>query len=102
VFDFATVPKILWWKWPPCGDGKSMYALAAAFHDWLLEHKAIEGDAITRSQADDVFLEIMLYLEVDEHVAQIMYRAVCLNAWLKEFFGAPFHAKEETPKENAT
>lgn len=75
IFDFATIPRILWSKYPPTGDGDP-YGVAAAWHDWLYVHKAIEGKEIDKKTADLLFLEIMLYMKVDEHKAKLFYRAV--------------------------
>jgi len=102
VFNFADIPLFIRWKYPPCGDGRNHYGIASMWHDWLLENGTIGGRKITRSEADDLFYEIMLYLNVDKHTAWIMYKAVQLNTWHQEFWGMPFHAQEESPKENAT
>ena len=82
VFDFASIPRLLWPLFPPAGDGRNLYGLAAAWHDWLLEHRRIGGRAITRREADDLFLEIMLYVGVAPWVARVMYRAVGVVTFL--------------------
>ena len=81
VFDFASIPRLLWVRFPPAGDGKNLYGLAAAWHDWLYIHRKIGGRAITRKEADDLFLEIMLYLGVRPWIAHTMHRAVRAFGW---------------------
>jgi len=102
VFNFADIPQFIRWRYPVCGDGRNHYGIASMWHDWLLENKTIGGRKITRSEADDLFYEIMLYLKVDKYTALIMWKAVCLNTWQKEVRGIPFHAEKEVPEENAT
>ena len=99
IFDFATIPVWIQWMFPPAGDGKNFYGVAALFHDWLLEHKAIGGRPITRSEADKMFLEIMLYVGVNPKVAIMMYRAVCLNTWWQ---GGGWKVDGEPKEGNAT
>ena len=76
VFDFASVPRILWPLAAPAGDGHNLYGLAAAWHDWLYAHHKIGGRLITRREADALFLEIMLYVGVRPWLARSMFRAV--------------------------
>jgi len=76
VFDFASVPRPLWWLYPPAGTQGNPYGLAALFHDWLCAHRKIGGRAITFSEANNIFLEIMLYLGVRKSMAYVMYWAV--------------------------
>jgi len=95
VFNFADIPLFMRWKYPPRGDGRNHYGIASMWHDWLLEHGEIKGRKITRSEADDLFYEIMLYLNVDKHTAWIMYKAVQLNTWHQEFWGIPFQTTEK-------
>ena len=78
VFDFASIPRLLWPLAAPAGDGHNFYGLAAAWHDWLYAHRKIGGRLITRREADALFLEIMLYVGVRPWLAQVMYRAVRL------------------------
>lgn len=86
IFDFASVPRFLWWLYPPAGTEGNPYGIAALFHDWLLDHKQIGGRPITRSEADDIFLEIMLYLGVRKTLAYTMYYAVSTNTFFKRIF----------------
>ncbi len=103
IFDFASIPRMLQWLYPPAGNGDSFYGIAAMWHDWTLEHKMIGGRLVERSECDDLFLEIMTYLKVDEHTAKVMYNAVCLKTWWKKIRGIPFgNAREQPIGENAT
>jgi hypothetical protein len=95
VFNFADIPMFIRWRYPVCGDGRNHYGIASMWHDWLLENKTIGRRKITRSEADDLFYEIMLYLNVDRHTAWIMYKAVQLNTWHQEFWGIPFQMTEK-------
>jgi hypothetical protein len=76
VFDFASIPRLLWPLVPPAGDGHNLYGLAAVWHDWLYAHKEIGGRSITRKEADALFLEIMLHVRVSPWMARAMCRAV--------------------------
>jgi hypothetical protein len=82
VYDFASIPRWLFWLYPPAGDGSNCYGVAATFHDWLYAHRKIGGREITRKEADDLFKEIMLYIGVSEHIAALMYRAVRMFGWM--------------------
>jgi hypothetical protein len=75
-FDFASVPRPLWWLYPPTGLQDNPYGIAALVHDWLCAHRKIEGEPIGFSRANDVFLEIMLYLKIRKTIAYPMYWAV--------------------------
>lgn len=67
--DFASVPRCLWWIYPPTGP----WAPAAVVHDWLYTQGEAAGD---RAIADAIFREGMrvLGVSVDERTA--MYLAV--------------------------
>ena len=80
--DFASIPRWLWSVAPPAGDNHQPYGLAALWHDWLYRHKQINGRPITRKQADDLFLEIMLYVGVRTCLAWAMYGAVRAFGWI--------------------
>lgn len=82
VYDFASVPRLFWRLLPPTGDGHNLYGIAATWHDWLYVHRKIGGRSITRREADDIFLEIMKYLDVLPMVAATMYRAVRAFGWI--------------------
>ena len=87
IFDFASTQRPLYWLFPPAGDGKNCYGIAAMWHDWLYKHRRIGGRKIIRKQADKLFLEIMLYVKVDRHVAIIMYQAVRILGGVKWWRG---------------
>ncbi|MFA5401284.1 MAG: DUF1353 domain-containing protein [Dehalococcoidia bacterium] len=76
VFDFASVPRVLWWLYPPAGTQENPYGVAALFHDWLCAHRKIGGRPIGFSEANAVFKEIMLYLGCRKTLAWTMYLAV--------------------------
>jgi len=79
-FDFASVPRGLWWLYPPQGTKGNPYGIAALVHDWLVRHEKIGDRSITRKEADGVFLEILRYLEVRTTLAYTMYWAVRVEA----------------------
>ena len=76
VFDFASVPRPLWFIYPPAGTKGNPYGIAALWHDWLCAHRKIEGREITFSEANSIFKEIMLYLGCRRTLAWTMYLAV--------------------------
>ena len=76
MFDFASVPRALWWLYPPTGTKGNPYGIAALLHDWLILHRKIGGRPITRKEADLLFLEIMLYSGCRKSLAYTMYSAV--------------------------
>jgi len=79
-FDFASVPRAFWWLYPPTGTKGNPYGIAALIHDWLLIHHKIGGRKITRKEADDIFLEIMLYTRCRKSLAYTMWAAVRANS----------------------
>ena len=83
-FDFASITRPLWWLYPPHGTKGNPYGIAALVHDWLLEHKKINGRSITRKEADEIFLEILLYTGCRKTLAYAMYAAVSGNTFLKK------------------
>jgi len=82
-FDFASVPRALWWLYPPHGTKGNPYGIAALVHDWLLTHKKIGGRDITRAEADAIFLEVLLYTGCRKTLAYTMYAAVSANTFSK-------------------
>lgn len=80
VTDFATIPRIFWSIIPPWGK----YGKAAVIHDFLCTDgyyfREIDGKrlqvAVTREEADNIFLEAMTVLNVDEVTRSAMYAAV--------------------------
>ena len=79
-FDFASVPRALWWLYPPQGTKGNPYGIASLVHDWLLTHHKIGGRKITRKEADDIFLEVMLYTGCRKSLAYTMWAAVRANS----------------------
>ncbi len=78
--DFASIPKLLTLFLPDW----AKFNKSPVLHDFLYCTKKIMGEAITRKQADDIFLEAMMvgwnpkrYL-----VANVEYFAVRMFAWL--------------------
>lgn len=67
--DGASVPRALWWAFPPSGQ----YTGAAIVHDWLCDTKIC-----TKREAADVFLEAMTDLGCSRAVRYPMYWAVRL------------------------
>jgi hypothetical protein len=76
--DFASIPRALWNIYPPAGNGKDRYGVAALWHDWLCEHRQIEGMPCTSREAVDLFREIMEYIGVDGVTVRTMYWSVRL------------------------
>jgi hypothetical protein len=80
-FDWASVPWFLWPFCPPAGLHGQPYGLAAAWHDWLYLHQAMDGVPVSRQRADALFLEIMLYVGGDAWRARAMWAAVRVCGW---------------------
>ena len=79
VTDFASIPRWLWWLYPPTG----RWGRAAVLHDWLY-CKATRP----RKACDDVFLEAMRVLGVPWHRRYLMFLAVRL------FGGRAYHRRD--------
>jgi len=73
VTDGASVPRGLWNLFPPFG----RYNKAALLHDWLYQF-----GAMTRAQADYVFLEAMKELGVGLLTRWAMYSGVRAGGWV--------------------
>jgi len=73
VTDGASVPRGLWNLFPPFG----RYNKAALLHDWLYQF-----GAMTRAQADWVFLEAMKELGVGFLTRWAMYSGVRAGGWV--------------------
>jgi len=73
VTDFASSPPAVWSLIPPWGK----YGKAAVVHDYLYQTKAR-----SRKEADDIFREAMVVLQVDSVRVFLMYWAVRLFGWL--------------------
>src|SRR3990167_2683501 len=88
--DFASVPRLFWWLFPP--DGK--YTQAAVVHDFLYSIKGqtrssfteppviLNGKNRARRECDDIFLEAMGVLNVSVLTRHTMYRAVRMFGWI--------------------
>lgn len=72
--DFASIPRALWWLYPPYGD---TWGKAAVIHDWLY---ATQPKWCDRHMADDVFLEGMKILGANWLRRTIMHQSVRLFA----------------------
>jgi len=81
LFDWASIPRFLWWLFPPAGDGSNCYGIAALWHDHLYIKHTIGGREITRKEADGLFYEIMIYIKVNKAVALTMWSAVRSFGW---------------------
>lgn len=73
--DLATVPRLVWWLFPP---HDPRYAAAAVLHDYLYSWRSETGEAFDRATADGVFLEAMLILGVPRWKALTLFVAVRL------------------------
>lgn len=74
ITDFASVPRVLWWLFPPMG----RYGKAALVHDYLYYTKDV-----SRVEADRIFLHAMLMMGVARWKAHLMYIAVRLFGWTR-------------------
>jgi len=81
MFDYASIPRGLYWLYPPAGDGKNLYGIASIFHDWLYAHRKIAGKPITRREADAIFYEIMRYVGCRRTLAWNMWFWVRVAGW---------------------
>jgi hypothetical protein len=87
-FDFASIPRPLYWLYPPTGQAGNPYGIAALVHDWLYCHRKllrpgqIEESAVTRREADDMFYEIMRYVGCRRTLAWTMWLAVRTGGWI--------------------
>lgn len=70
--DYASVPRGLWNLYPPDGP----YSPAAWVHDWLYWYQELNGQPVTREQADAVILEAMTALGIGWFTRRIIHRAV--------------------------
>jgi len=80
--DWASIPKLLTLFLPDW----AKFNKSPVLHDWLYSTKMIMGEAITRKQADDIFLEAMMICWQDfpkrNIVAYLEYYAVRIFAFL--------------------
>jgi len=83
VSDGASVPRPLWWLFPPFG----RYLWAAIVHDWLCKEGAKGRCRYNHKQAAAIFREAMRVLGVGAVSRNAMYFAV-------RWFGPKFAAKQ--------
>lgn len=78
--DYASVPRAFWAIFPPDGD----YTEAAVIHDALYWYQTagLGRPAITRAQADAVFLEALASLGIGWLTRRTLYTAVRVGGWL--------------------
>ena len=84
--DFASIPRLLRFIFTPRGSKRWPYGWAAVIHDELYRKQQINGKAITRKYADQVFREAMLVSGVPMWLAKTFYRTLRLTgkrAWNK-------------------
>ena len=77
VTDLASVPRGLWWWFPPNG----RWAGAAILHDYLYGGGEMGGESVTRKEADEIFHEAMLILGVGKWKAKVMWFFVRCFGW---------------------
>lgn len=94
-FDFASVPALFRWTYPPLGVRKNPYGIAAVFHDWLyvvrhaVDMRTHSLVPVSREDADQIFHEIMRYVGVRRTLAWTFLRAV------RNFGGIPWRRDAE-------
>ena len=87
--DFASVPRFLWWIWPPTG----WYARAAALHDGLCRDRSIP---CTFEQAAWVFREAMDVLVAGSsgwHYVHVAVSRECLYLGVRCFGRSSFQPR---------
>ena len=77
ITDFASVPRFLWWLFPPTGK----YSPAAVIHDYIYTYMVY-----SRAKCDDIFDEAMKVMGVNWLTRKTMYRSV-------QIFGASSYGK---------
>lgn len=79
-FDLASVPRWAWWLIAPF----ELSIIAPLVHDYLygMELKKIGGNPVTRKDADDAFLALMLIEGIPKWKANLAHRAVRLASWI--------------------
>lgn len=78
--DFASVPRAVWWLFPPDGQ----YAQSAVTHDYLYQMRkdlTFKGPKRSRKECDQIFLEAMETLGVNAFTRNSMYAAVRGFGW---------------------
>lgn len=72
--DFASVPRFLWWIYPPSGE----YGQASVIHDYMYRQRC----KFSRILADAIFLDAMQSLNVPFWKRYTMYLGVRVFGWL--------------------
>ena len=70
IFDGSSVPRLLWWLWPP---GYAPAWEAACFHDWCY---AFGYRRVSKRFADDAFRSVMLRQGARPWIATVFHAAV--------------------------
>lgn len=78
VTDGASVPRPLWWLWPPLG---GQYDRSAVVHDYLYKH-AEDFAGLTRWQVDRLMLEMMQVDGVGWWARRAIYAGVVAGGWV--------------------
>ena len=72
--DFASIPRWLWWLWPPYDP---TYGKAAVIHDWLYQMAGqIPGRTYLRREANLIFMESMESLGAGYFRRHTLFNAV--------------------------
>jgi len=74
VTDGASVPRLLWWLFPPTG----RYFTAAVVHDWLLER------GTPWKEANRIFYRALKEQGVPGWVSGLMFAAVTVHGWRRQ------------------
>jgi hypothetical protein len=88
ITDGASVPRALWWLFPPMGK----YGKAAVLHDYCYTVQEY-----TRLECDDILMEGMDALGVNVVTQYLIYKSVRLWGWL----AWNQHKKENLVQSNA-
>lgn len=75
--DGASVPRFLWWLYPPFGDD---YEAAAVLHDFLYAYAETFLD-MTRAKADALMNEAMAAEWFRDSGRRVVYRGVRIGGW---------------------
>lgn len=81
--DGASVPRALWWLYPPFGDD---YEPAAILHDYLYQHAedftgTDPGHKLSRAEADGLMLDAMEALEFRPSGRRTIHAAIRAGGW---------------------
>jgi Protein of unknown function (DUF1353) len=85
ITDFASIPRPLWWLWPP---SQGPYLAAALVHDclyktgYVVNRQTAARRTIDRGEADDLMKEVMEVCETPLPTKRGIFRGVRLGGWL--------------------